>query len=90
MASTAKRFAAPRPRPDRDDTQGATTTGGDETTRRVTPTAAGKPANGMDSERSLEDRIRERAYFIYVKRGFRDGDADRDWLDAEQEILSGR
>ena len=44
----------------------------------------------MDSERSLEDRIRERAYFIYVKRGFRDGDADRDWLDAEQEILSGR
>jgi hypothetical protein len=35
---------------------------------------------------NLEERIRERAYALYVQRGFRDGCALEDWLDAEHEI----
>lgn len=40
--------------------------------------------------RGLPDRIRERAYELYLQRGEYDGHAMQDWLDAELEILSGR
>ena len=36
----------------------------------------------------LHDRISRRAYVFYVERGYRDGCALQDWLDAEREILS--
>ena len=36
----------------------------------------------------LPDRISQRAYALYVERGYRDGCALQDWLDAEREILS--
>ena len=34
------------------------------------------------------DRISRRAYALYAERGYRDGCAIQDWLDAEREILS--
>jgi len=37
---------------------------------------------------SLEERIRHRAYEIYVKRGNQSGSDLDDWLQAEQEIRS--
>jgi Protein of unknown function (DUF2934) len=33
--------------------------------------------------RSLEERIRERAYELYVQRGSQDGRADLDWCEAD-------
>lgn len=33
-------------------------------------------------------RIAKRAYELYCERGYRDGSAVEDWLDAEREILS--
>lgn len=36
----------------------------------------------------LSDRISQRAHALYVDRGYRDGCALQDWLDAEREILS--
>jgi hypothetical protein len=36
----------------------------------------------------LQERISQRAYAFYAERGYRDGCALQDWLDAEQEILS--
>jgi hypothetical protein len=35
----------------------------------------------------LHARITARAYELYVERGYRDGGAQEDWLDAEREIL---
>jgi len=40
--------------------------------------------------RSLEERIRERAYELYLCRGCQDGAAERDWLEAELELLADR
>ena len=37
----------------------------------------------------LSERIRGRAYEIWIASGYRDGEADHHWLAAEQEILSG-
>ena len=36
-----------------------------------------------------QDQIRERAYQIYQSRGGQDGQAQQDWLVAEQQILNG-
>jgi hypothetical protein len=36
----------------------------------------------------LSDRISQRAHAFYVERGYCDGCALQDWLDAEREILS--
>ena len=38
----------------------------------------------------LSERIRERAYEIWIASGGRDGEADQHWLAAEQEILSSQ
>jgi len=39
---------------------------------------------------NLEDRIRQRAYELYVQRGRQDGGAQGDWFDAEEELLANR
>ena len=39
-------------------------------------------------EPDLSDRIRERAYEIWIESGYRDGEAEQHWLAAEQEVLS--
>jgi hypothetical protein len=36
----------------------------------------------------LSERIRERAYEIWIASGCRDGEADQHWLAAEQEIAA--
>ncbi len=36
----------------------------------------------------LHGRIITRAYELYIQRGCREGCAEEDWLDAEQEIVS--
>ena len=38
----------------------------------------------------LSERIRERAYEIWIASGYRDGEAEQHWLAAEQEILFSR
>lgn len=35
----------------------------------------------------LEDRIRNRAYYLYEKRGYVHGHALDDWLEAKAELL---
>ena len=35
----------------------------------------------------LHARISARAYELYAERGYRDGCAEEDWMDAEREIL---
>jgi hypothetical protein len=37
---------------------------------------------------SSQDQIRERAHQLYESRGCQDGQAQQDWLTAEQEILN--
>jgi Protein of unknown function (DUF2934) len=44
-----------------------------------------EPGSGNSAE--LEQRIRQRAYELYVARGCHDGHADEDWRLAEEEIL---
>src|SRR5262249_4609855 len=41
-------------------------------------------------EPDLSDRIRERAYEIWIESGYRDGEAEQHWLTAEQEVLSAQ
>jgi hypothetical protein len=36
-------------------------------------------------DQDLSERIRERAYEIWIASGYRDGEADQHWLAAEQE-----
>ncbi len=38
-------------------------------------------------DQSLENRIRERAYEIWIAHGFVHGQADQHWLAAERDIL---
>ncbi len=47
-----------------------------------------KPAQQLQSSsEDLHERITLRAYELYAQRGWRDGFALEDWLDAEREIL---
>jgi len=47
-----------------------------------------KPSKKLQSSnKDLRDRISERAYELYAQRGWREGGALEDWLDAEREIL---
>ena len=39
---------------------------------------------------TIEDQIRDRAYSLYVQRGRIDGNPEKDWLDAELELLANR
>jgi hypothetical protein len=39
-------------------------------------------------ERNLSDRIRERAYEIWLSGGCHDGEADQHWLAAERQLLA--
>ena len=40
-------------------------------------------------DRDVSERIRERAYEIWMTTGCRHGQADQHWFAAEQEILAG-
>ncbi len=39
-------------------------------------------------EQTLEQRIRERAYALWLANGCADGQAERHWLAAEREVLA--
>ena len=39
-------------------------------------------------EQDQSNKIRERAYELWVERGYRDGEAEQNWLAAEREILA--
>jgi hypothetical protein len=41
-------------------------------------------------DKPLEERIRSRAYELYVQRGRRDNRAEQDWCEAEEELLANR
>jgi hypothetical protein len=41
-------------------------------------------------DKPLEERIRSRAYDLYVQRGRRDNRAEQDWCEAEEELLANR
>jgi hypothetical protein len=41
-----------------------------------------------DGTTDFESEIRTRAYELYVERGYANGSADQDWLQAEREVLS--
>jgi hypothetical protein len=45
------------------------------------------PESDKLSVSDLEDRIRNRAYDLYEKRGCADGKALDDWLEAKAEVL---
>jgi len=45
------------------------------------------PESGRVSKLELEDRIRNRAYCLYEKRGYGEGKALDDWLEAKAEVL---
>ena len=49
-------------------------------------TSASHDGSGPDHSAIPEQRIRERAYEIYVQRGAKGGHADGDWLTAEAEL----
>ena len=42
----------------------------------------------MKREQDLSNKIRERAYELWVESGYRNGDAEHNWLAAEREILA--
>lgn len=46
------------------------------------------PATDAPPTADLHARIAQRAYELYAERGYRQGCAMEDWLDAEREILS--
>lgn len=51
-----------------------------------------KPSNSEEitspPQQSTEERIRIRAYELYQQRGDEGGDAERDWYQAENEIVT--
>jgi hypothetical protein len=47
------------------------------------------PASTDRGSTSLEERIRARAYALYLERGEQEGSAVDDWVRAEAEILAG-
>jgi hypothetical protein len=52
-------------------------------------TSISKPARHKQlSFDDLHAHIATRAYELYAQRGFREGCAEEDWLDAEREIVS--
>ncbi len=53
---------------------------------RVT-TAASRGAKPIELPEGMWERIAEKAYELWVQRGRREGNALRDWLDAEEIVM---
>lgn len=49
-------------------------------------TAAPKVPSGISVSSNLEERIRARAYELYLERGDNGGSPEQDWLRAKEEI----
>jgi hypothetical protein len=51
----------------------------------------GKPVQqGAKKEENLTEKIKQRAYEKFMKRGYQHGHEMEDWLAAEKEIRSGK
>ncbi|HXE89838.1 MAG TPA: DUF2934 domain-containing protein [Terriglobales bacterium] len=50
--------------------------------------AQSEPGHATSVLNGLEEEIRQRAYELYVERGYEDGHDTEDWLRAESEVLS--
>jgi hypothetical protein len=48
------------------------------------------PIQPKPPDSQLEEQIRQRAYQLYEERGCLDGNANEDWLIAEEEVLGSR
>jgi hypothetical protein len=48
------------------------------------------PIKPKPSDSELDEQIRQRAYQLYEERGRLDGNANEDWLIAEEEVLGSR
>jgi hypothetical protein len=53
--------------------------------KTATKSPGKKPASGINLQ-PVEDKIRQRAYQLYLERGATDGGDVDDWLRAEQEV----
>lgn len=62
--------------------------GGTATGRAKKTMAERNPATREETD--LRTRIAQRAYQLYVGRGYEPGGAEEDWLRAEREILGER
>ena len=49
---------------------------------------AAAATSSATSNTELTEKIRARAYELWIERGCRDGSAEQDWIQAETEILS--
>ncbi len=52
-----------------------------------TTAAANGNGNSNHSPADVESEIRRRAYELYESRGYVDGQAEQDWIQAEREVL---
>ena len=50
--------------------------------------AANGNGNGSHAPADIEAEIRRRAYELYESRGYGDGQAEQDWIQAEREVLA--
>jgi len=53
-----------------------------------TTAAANGNGNSNYSAVDVESEIRRRAYELYASRGYADGQAEQDWIEAEREVLA--
>lgn len=60
------------------------------TTTTEKPQTAKKPAAKSTAKKTKTDNLQaliaERAYYIYVQRGYSNGNDQQDWLEAEKQI----
>jgi Protein of unknown function (DUF2934) len=54
------------------------------------PKSIPSKATAISDPVSSQDQIRERAYQLYESGGRQDGQAQQDWLTAEQQVLNQR
>jgi hypothetical protein len=53
-------------------------------------TVSSKEAATLADNGHLEERIRQRAYELFLERGGHYGNPEQDWLRAEAELRNGR
>jgi len=52
------------------------------------PEAMAAASGNGNGNHDIEAEIRRRAYELYESRGYADGQAEQDWIQAEQEVLA--
>jgi Protein of unknown function (DUF2934) len=52
------------------------------------PEAMAAASGNGNGNHDIEAEIRRRAYELYESRGYADGQAEQDWIEAEREVLA--